>query len=431
MPALRALLLDRRFSRDLLWNYAALGFLAVGGILTNLLIAGHYGAAALGVFNQVYAVYVLISQLAAGGIQYSALRHVAEHSADGVRRSQAGWSAVVTVLLLAAPWAILICVLGERIGALVDSTPVGQAMSLAGPGLVFFALNKVLLGILNGLRCMREFAAGQALRYLVMISWVLVAMALDLPAYWLGATFTVSEVILSLILVPLVARRLPAVRQALDPAWWKRHAVFGFRGFMSGVLLETNARVDVFMLGLFLSDWAVGIYSFAAMLAEGLYNLLGVVRNNVNPLLVQLLRDGRIDELRAMVRTVQRWVYPAAGGLALLVLGLYRPVVHLLLGGGDFLESWSVLAILVAGILFCSGYVPFDFILLQAGQPGYHTLLTGMNFGSNVLFNALLVPRFGIHGAAAGTALALGLSVFYLCWTVRRRLSFRLGTPLG
>ena len=61
-------------------NYVALGILGVSGLAINFLIGGYYGAVALGVFNQAYAVYVLVSQIAVMGIHHSTLKYVAEHS---------------------------------------------------------------------------------------------------------------------------------------------------------------------------------------------------------------------------------------------------------------------------------------------------------------------------------------------------------------
>ena len=427
----QSFLLNQKFNQDLLWNFGSYAFLAASGILMNLIIAHQYGAKVLGVFNQVFAAYVIASQLAVGGIHYSVLKQVAEKAHDPEGISRASWSAILAVLIVGLPVAGLVFLLSRAIGATLGSPAVGETMALAAPGLAFFSLNKVLLGILNGLHRMRAFAVGQALRYLLMIAFVVVVSLLGLPEAWLGAIFTLAEVILTIGLLVVVAVAVPPVWGGVDRGLLKTHISFGFKGFMSGAMLESNVRVDVVMLGLFLSDRSVGIYAFAAMLAEGFYNLLGVVRNKVNPVLVQMLKEERFDDILAMVRRLRLYVYGAAAGSALLLLGIYRPAVHLFLGTGDFLQSWSVLVILLGGIIFCSGYVPFDFILLQAGQPGYHTLLAGMNLLSNILFNALLIPHLGIYGAALGTAVAFSLSVFYLKWMVRWRLSLRLGMPFG
>lgn len=67
----------RRFVLDWSANFVSLGFLAISGLLINSLVTKFYGPAALGVFNQVFAVYILAAQLATAGVQYSVLRYVA------------------------------------------------------------------------------------------------------------------------------------------------------------------------------------------------------------------------------------------------------------------------------------------------------------------------------------------------------------------
>jgi O-antigen/teichoic acid export membrane protein len=66
------------------------------------------------------------------------------------------------------------------------------------------------------------------------------------------------------------------------------------KSFFSNVLLQMNTRIDVLVLGLFWSDHIVGIYSFAATLAEGVYQLLVVLRTNYNPMLVRLTLEAAV-----------------------------------------------------------------------------------------------------------------------------------------
>ena len=426
--------LDRKFNQDLIWNYMATVVMAVSGVLLNLVVVGVYGAAGLGVFSQVYAVYAITSQFATGGLHYSALKHVAEYMSgnrvDPGERAKAAWSAVAMAALLGLAVALAGVAAAPLIGRVMGSEAVGRGLRLAAPGLLFLALNKVLLGVLNGMRRMRAFALGQSLRYMLIIVLVGAAAALELPVHCLGAAFTVAEAALLLLVGAMVVHWVRPRWGSLSGAWLVRHAAFGLKGFLSPLIIEMNARVDVAMLGFFLSDREVGVYSFAAMVAEGFYNLLVVVRNNVNPLLVPLVMARRTDEIRAMFRRLAPRVYLGALIFALVVLALYRPGVRLVLGNGDFLESWSVMAVLFAGIVACSGYVPFSFILLQAGQPGRHTQLTAMSLMTNVCLNMALIPFLGNHGAALATAFALVLSVGYLNLMVGRRLGFHFGLPL-
>jgi O-antigen/teichoic acid export membrane protein len=112
--------------------------------------------------------------------------------------------------------------------------------------------------------------------------------------------------------------------------------------------------------------------------------------------------------------------------VGLIAALLYPFAVRLLSGGGEFAESWLPFALLMGGIVAISGYYPFHQTLLMADLPAWHTLLMSGTVGCNVLFNALLIPRLGIAGAALATGLALGMSVVLLKLLVRRLVGLRL-----
>ncbi|MFC1461294.1 hypothetical protein ACFLQR_02100, partial [Verrucomicrobiota bacterium] len=44
-----------KFQKGVLWNALSFGVMAVSGVALNVLLVAVYGAATLGVFNQVYA----------------------------------------------------------------------------------------------------------------------------------------------------------------------------------------------------------------------------------------------------------------------------------------------------------------------------------------------------------------------------------------
>jgi O-antigen/teichoic acid export membrane protein len=78
------------------------------------------------------------------------------------------------------------------------------------------------------------------------------------------------------------------------------------------------------------------------------------------------------------------------------------------------------------GIVLASGYIPFGQTLLMGGRPGWHTGLMAATVASNVIGNSILIPIYGLNGAAAATAIATVLSVFVLKALVKWRLGFRL-----
>ena len=62
------------------------------------------------------------------------------------------------------------------------------------------------------------------------------------------------------------------------------------------MLIELNTRVDIIMIGIFMSDEKVGIYSFAALFAEGFYQLLIVLQNIMNPIMARQFSNSKLNE---------------------------------------------------------------------------------------------------------------------------------------
>jgi O-antigen/teichoic acid export membrane protein len=191
---------------------------------------------------------------------------------------------------------------------------------------------------------------------------------------------------------------------------------------MSGVLAEINTRVDVLMLGYFCSDRVVGVYSFAAMLAEGAYQLPLVLKQNYNPLLVQVIRDRQWETLRGMTRKGRRFTYAAMFLVCGAGLAVFPLLARFARDGAAFMESWPVFALLIAGVFAASGYAPFGNILLQAHRPGLHTMMITAAVGLNALGNWALIPLWAAQGAALATAVSMAAWVLFLRAAARRAL---------
>lgn len=415
------------FNRDVLWNVGSLGVLALGGVVINLVIIRFEGEAALGVFNQVYAFYIVLSQIGVGGLQHSALKHISYHQEDLDRCADITSAALLLVGALTVPLAAIGWALAGPLGDLLDSRDVAEGLRLVMPGLLFFAMNKVLINAVNGLQRMRAYAVFRSLRFAFIPAAVIVIVALDLPDSHLALSLTVSEALLLIILGGYVyGRLLPVKRISEARARFHEHLSFGARGVLSGIMTELNTRVDVLMLGYFTSDANVGIYSFAAMLAEGVSQLPLAVRWNMDPVIGRYFAQGTPERITQAARELRRTFYPVMAGLGVLAVLVYPVLLWVWLPGDNLTTSWAIFSIIMIGVVINAGYRPFQGVLMQGGRPGAHTaLITGLVVG-DALLNLAFIPLLGIHGAALVTMLTYTLEAVGLVVCARRLFGIRL-----
>lgn len=411
----------KKFTADVAWNVVSLAVSGVCGIALSFLIGHIYSNATLGVFNQVFAAYILFSQIAALGVHHSALQQIAAAADPGERAASAS-SALLLTLGLGAIAGVAFWLFAPLIGSLLSSPDVARGMLYAAPGLVFLALSKVTLGCVNATRRMRWYAVLQGSRFVLMLGGFGVCVGLDVQPAALPIVLTAAEIVvfsMSLIAMSDLIRRLPFAELRRRA---REHFVFGIKGFMSGVLSDLNTRVDVLMLGYFSTDAIVGVYSFAAILAEGFFQLLVVLRINYAPICARLLAEDKRDELLDVIRRGRNRTYLLAIPAAAAIVAFYTYAAPHIVSSPLVIGSAEYFAVLLAGMAACSGYVPFSQLLLHARLPGWHTWTILGVVAVNIVANAVLISAIGPIGAAAGTATAFVALVAILLVMTRRLL---------
>jgi len=191
---------------------------------------------------------------------------------------------------------------------------------------------------------------------------------------------------------------------------------------VANVTQYSNLWTAVVVLGVFEPVPTVGVYSAAARTAA-LSSLVLISFSGVfSPLAAGLYRQNRLGDLGRLYSDVSRWAFTGALALFLVTALLSRDVM--LFFGREFAHGWPVVVVISAAQLFNSSVGPTARLLAMTGYQKAVMVSTAGSAVAAVALNLLLVPRFGVGGAAAATAAALVLSNGSSLFFVRGRLGF-------
>ncbi|MBX3237148.1 MAG: flippase [Nitrospiraceae bacterium] len=163
-------------------------------------------------------------------------------------------------------------------------------------------------------------------------------------------------------------------------------------------------RTDIFMLGSWATAQEIGMYQAAFQTASALALILGALEASLTPFFGQMHARGDIDGLRHLYQTASKLVLMCTMPLFVVLAVFNREMLSLF--GPEFAAGGFVLSILAAGQLLSSAGGSPNNLLLMAG----HSRLVMWNTVGMGLFSigvfALLIPFWGLRGAAIGAAIS-------------------------
>lgn len=184
------------------------------------------------------------------------------------------------------------------------------------------------------------------------------------------------------------------VKEILVTAW-----PFGLMGLMGAIMLNT----DIIMLGWLRSAEEVGYYSAAQKPIQLLYILPTLLASSIFPVMARLAKTNPA-EVKIILGKYLRLVIFAAIPITIIGLLFSGQIINLLFGA-EYSSAITAFRILMLTILIVyPSTLLGNAIFAYDHQKSFVVFVAAAAIG-NVAFNLLLIPSFGIEGAAIGTIL--------------------------
>ena len=174
--------------------------------------------------------------------------------------------------------------------------------------------------------------------------------------------------------------------------------------FFMNVILT---RIDKVMLGIYMTSEIVGIYSIAATVA-GLVTFLLASSNMIfSPIISELYSSHKIKMLNDLYSTITKWIIILTLPIVISIIFFSDTIMKFF--GEIYTIGSSALIILALGQMINAFVGANGYILNMCG---HEKLLLTNNISMaiiNIVFNAILIPRIGILGAAISTGISIAI----------------------
>ncbi len=397
---------------DTLWNVASLGLFGFSGLIVSFIISKYYQPEILGVFNINFALIMILSQLAGGGIHYSVLHRISKYAGNGTQEKEIISNGLLAEFISAGFISLVLLLNVNLLEVLYDNPIDVESVYYIIPAIFFLAINKVILSFFNGRREMKTFALANVLRAFVLLVALGVLINISYNPKRIALIFSLSEITVCIVFSIKMIRYVNF--RAINGRGIRDHFNHGLKSLAGTIFMDINTKVDIVMLGYFLNDYAVGIYTLPALIIEGYHQLPSVLRNVINPVLTKTFNEKGSIELQESLKKGIKLTYKVLIPAGVVVFVFYPAAIWLLNLDESFYSGLFPLLILTAGSMTAIGYLPLLTIFNQLGLPKTQSLFFSLVFLLNVLFNIILIPILHIEGAAVATSISFILAVILL-----------------
>lgn len=353
--------------------------------------------------------------LAAVGLEKGLVRKVSYHLDEADVCRGVVWSSLkITVVTGFLAGAIMFVSAPVLATVVFDDPAVEPLMRLGAVGVPFAVLSRIGVAVARGAGdATTHVAVRQLLNPTFTFVFAGVPLAIGFGAYGAIAGMVLASIGVAIAALYLMVRALPFTVHGP-----RREMSWPLLAFSLPLLLAKSMEfviyhTDTFLVGAFLTSGEVGIYYVAFQLRN-----LGVffffpATFLIPPALTRFVKRGDRLEARRVYQVTTKWMVFLTTPIFLFVF-LFPGVVIELPFGPEYLPGTTTLQILIAQVMITVLLSANGIALVALGHNHVNMYVDAAAAVTNVLLNVLLIPPFGIAGAALASFVSLaGRDVLY------------------
>ena len=380
---------------------------------TGVFITRTIGADLFGKYSLSKSIFDVLAVFAVFGLNTGVVRLTSKYTAlreprsvkgtllSGIAITSALSAVIVLAILFLAPF------LARR--AFDNVEGIDLVLRVHFIGLPFFALMMVILGYTQGLKTLKysalvELIARPVIRLVVILSLFLVGLKLFAVVFGSIISFFMAA-----LMAFYFARKISPFNFGKTRTKLVTRELFFYSLplVLARFMNVTISRSNTILVGFFKDSTSTGLFGAAVMLSPFISLSLISFGKIFAPVISELWEKQEHAELQQTFKTVSKWIL-SLGYPVFLIIMLFSPSL-LLVFGPDFVKAGTTLRLLALGQMVNAAVGPAGFMLSMTGRQKLNMFNSIGLAALNIVLNIVMIPKYGIAGAALATTIALGL----------------------
>jgi O-antigen/teichoic acid export membrane protein len=214
----------------------------------------------------------------------------------------------------------------------------------------------------------------------------------------------------------------------------REHLALALPMIITALSSSLNGRLDTIMLAWYQPSDIIGIYGTAVKISIGIEFVIGAIKTIAMPKIAEMYHAGKHEELRETLDYAAKLVFWTTAPISVVLIIFAGPIMGFV--GPEFTQGATVLRIMtIAHFISASSGMVGAFLNMTGGQVAFSRIVV-VSVALNLVLNFLMIPPYGMLGAAlaAGITLSLwniaaailiyrkhGINMYYIPWFTKHR----------
>lgn len=423
---MRVILLTSKTIKDIQWSFISILIPTLAHLLLRLILARKLGPSDLGLFSLIFAIYTIGMQFAAFGTGAALTKYIGEHYNDPKKIKEFFSSGIIISFISGSIIGILLLLTSTSIAQLISNNEeMIISLRIIAISFPFIALQKTTLGTLNGLRKMKQFASlniFQSFFMFILTIFLVISNSFGVVGAVIGSVIpTILMGVLSLIgTKKYLENPMKYIYSRFKHISW-----FGFYYVLATSTSLVGTEAIKILIGFYLNEAEIGYYAVAMIFIQGLTLLPISMQRVTTPTIANYYGKNDYKEMKKFIYSVLTIIalITIVGSGCIIVSGQF---LLSFLFTNEYLPSFGPMLVLLIGYSIYSPIIAVGGFLATIDKIHIAFRIDALIAFVSLMFGILLIPTFGILGAALGITIAQSLNSMINIYFLRKYLTNQL-----